>query len=76
MLIDLLQELYDAIYIQDTIKMEKAYKALESVGMDRETAVQVLKAGEKYFGKGYQEEPSDSVSENDDEDLQENVSGV
>ena len=76
MLIDLLQELYDAIYIQDTERMEDCYKALESVGMDRETAVQVLKSGERFFGKKYQEELSDSVSENNDEDLQDDVSGI
>ena len=53
MLIDILQDLYDALYKQDTEAMKKHYQALEHYGMDRETAVAILKAGEKYFGRKY-----------------------
>lgn len=51
MLTDILQELYDAIQRCDVEEIEQKYKMLEKLGMDRITANEVLKAGERYFGR-------------------------
>lgn len=51
MLTDILQDLYDAIQRLDTEEIERKYKMLEKLGMDRITANEVLKAGERYFGR-------------------------
>ena len=51
MLIDILQELYDAKQSGDDNEIERKYKMLEKLGMDRMTTNEVLKAGEKYFGR-------------------------
>ena len=51
MLTDILQELYDAKQSGDDSEIERKYKLLERLGMDRMTADEVLKAGEKYFGR-------------------------
>lgn len=51
MLTDILQELYDAIQSCDVEEIERKYKMLEKLGMDRITVNEVLKAGEKYFGR-------------------------
>lgn len=51
MLTDILQDLYDAIQRYDVEEIEQKYKMLEKLGMDRITVNEVLKAGEKYFGR-------------------------
>lgn len=51
MLTDILQDLYDAIQRCDVEEIEQKYKMLEKLGMDRITANEVLKAGERYFGR-------------------------
>ena len=51
MLTDILQELYDAIQRCDVEEIEQKYKMLEKLGMDRMTANEVLRAGEKFFGR-------------------------
>ena len=51
MLTDILQKLYDAIQRCDVEEIERKYKMLEKLGMDRMTTNEVLKAGEKYFGR-------------------------
>ena len=51
MLIDILQELYDAIRDCDERNEERCYSALESLGMERATANEVLKAGVKFFSR-------------------------
>ena len=51
MLTDILQDLYDAIQRLDAEEIERKYKMLEKLGMDRTTANEVLKAGERYFGR-------------------------
>lgn len=51
MLTDILQDLYDAIQRLDAEEIERKYKMLEKLGMDRITANEVLKAGERYFGR-------------------------
>ena len=51
MLTDILQELYDAIQRCDVEEIEQKYKMLEKLGMDRITVNEVLKAGEKFFGR-------------------------
>ncbi len=51
MLTDILQELYDAKQSGDDNEIERKYKMLEKLGMDRMTTNEVLKAGEKYFGR-------------------------
>lgn len=51
MLTDILQELYDAKQSGDDNEIERKYKLLERLGMDRMTADEVLKAGKKYFGR-------------------------
>lgn len=51
MLTDILQELYDAKQTGDDKEVERKYKLLERLGMDRMTADEVLKAGKKFFGR-------------------------
>lgn len=51
MLTDILQELYNAKQSGDDNEIERKYKLLERLGMDRMTADEVLKAGKKYFGR-------------------------
>ena len=53
MMMDILQNLYDARYRQDTEEMEKCFQALTHYGMNRETALDILEAGKKFFGKEY-----------------------
>ena len=53
MLIEILQDLYDARYKQDRKKMERCFIALKHYGMDMDTAIDILNAGEKYFGRKY-----------------------
>ena len=51
MLTDILQELYDAKQTGDDKEVERKYKLLERLGMDRMTADEILKAGKKFFGR-------------------------
>ena len=51
MLIDILQELFNAREAGNEQEAEKYYRALEHYGMDRMTADEVLKAGRKFFGR-------------------------
>ena len=51
MLTDILQELYDSIQRCDVEEIERKYKMLEKLGMDRMTANEVLRSGEKFFGR-------------------------
>lgn len=69
MLIDLLQDLHDALYTGDLEKAEEIYSKLNELGMSMETAVETVKAGKKYFSRNDKEDSNDSVSETDDEDL-------
>lgn len=51
MLIDILQELFNAREAGNDQEAEKYYRALEHYGMDKMTADEVLKAGKKFFGR-------------------------
>ena len=54
MLIDILQDLFDAIVEKNEERIEIDYTALESYGLERETADEILAAGRKFFGKKYE----------------------
>ena len=51
MLTDILQALYDAKQAGNEKAIEQNYWALEQLGMDRMTANEILRSGEKFFGR-------------------------
>ena len=51
MLTDILQALFDAKQAGNEKAIEQNYWALEQLGMDRMTANEILRSGEKFFGR-------------------------
>ena len=51
MIIEILQELWNAIRDGNEEQIDISLKALEYYGLSRETAQEMLEAGKKYFGR-------------------------
>jgi hypothetical protein len=51
MMIEILQELWNAIRDQNEEQIDISLKALEYYGLSRETAQEMLEAGKNYFGR-------------------------
>ena len=51
MLIEILQELWNAIRDGNEEQIDISLKALEYYGLSRETAQEMLEAGKNYFGR-------------------------
>ena len=51
MMIEILQELWNAIRDGNEEQIDISLKALEYYGLSRETAQEMLEAGKKYFGR-------------------------
>ena len=50
-MIEILQELWNAIRDQNEEQIDISLKALEYYGLSRETAQEMLEAGKNYFGR-------------------------
>ena len=59
MMIDILQELWNALRDGNESEIEISYTALECYGLDRSTARDILEAGKKFFGR------NDPITENE-----------
>lgn len=60
MMIEILQELWNAIRDQNEEQIDISLKALEYYGLSKETAQEMLEAGKNYFGR---DDPKEKESE-------------
>ena len=68
MMIEILQELWDAIREHDQEKMDISFKALEHYGLSRETAQEMLEAGKAYFGRNDPKKEEEAIPEPEEEE--------